>query len=1120
MKLSQIILILVLISIPIVTCAALNLENKYDGLSVSDDATDLFVYFVKMAIVFGVIIAVLVIIFNGINMIMAQGEMAKIIIAKQRIFSVFIGLLILLGVYVIATTINPDLVIIKMDTLKKLGDSIFNGGGSGVNPDTIEFQEVPIGAIAESILAANSSKRIVGANDVTEELCYAYDKNGDTIDRNGDGQITPDGDTLRGVDMFYCIDELNQAIIKKIKALNADYLCQGKAPKGPMRTVLNEIKSKDKTTGEYNCNCTRCSNWSYLDLAVPYACGVIYPFCTSCDADGNCEEKQISACDSNCGCCGKSYYAPNFGCQTDPYTAVNDHDPCAQTTRDNIDCARNEIKLRIDGQGLNETPFPPGALAANGCAFTAFWEDPARDPEKFLTLNMAITRMESFENYYKNHLDDLNAAVVKMRDPYGERISMAEFQTLKARGDQKKEITSVPFTGGHGYNYDPIKYCREFNCTNKNADGTCISGVRDELTSSLYAKEQEFDQFYNVPDFKDRRICKVDDAENKEEYSYAGDGATFYYREKFKYEETYEKETLRMVTDEAEKGYMESLIPLGEIINDARKFTEKLLEFTGDIKAEIDNVKTKSMEFTELPKKCDCSINCNTHPELGGVASCNISPTAANPCPDNSCDSCSTCASNIKGQWNDSSTKGQCICCEDCEEVEIVDSAYYYCLRENKNLTIVGAPFATYCNDPFLSNTGCGVNYFWRNYVIPGASTGKMFGCYLYNSAKNYSTDYLIENPIAQIAGSCGCPGGADTIYDYNNVNCIHPGHIVPGWTAPPECYISAPTVTNLLPFWNIVSCSGKTVEIEPAITRKIYVCEGEEVGILTKADKKLIEDKNKDKTNIKWLEADVLTYSGLNCCDMYYEGNNYQEVIGESNVITMPLGFNASCAVEDGVHKIRVSKVGTTITNILSERGKPVDPSPAYYVCPVNELKDKQCRIFKYSDAFNSEPYAEDLIEKRVPSTGVDCASPTSSAVGHLQEIDLLAKRIENYGKGKNLKPGDPDRWTVLDILNLSRNKLDKCITGYSLPLKEGAKSYTLLSCEEGIDTLSSGSATIFPSFPYPSVPDMWNCQPYNSSYLTAAQKTACLNNKQHPDCTNAIVNLLDDYYCLQRAE
>jgi len=212
-------------------------------------------------------------------------------------------------------------------------------------------------------------------------------------------------------------------------------------------------------------------------------------------------------------------------------------------------------------------------------------------------------------------------------------------------------------------------------------------------------------------------------------------------------------------------------------------------------------------------------------------------------------------------------------------------------------------------------------------------------------------------------------------------------------------------------------------------------------------------------------------------------------------------------------VHKIKITKTGAAkTTNDLSERGAPV--VKPYYVCPYNELKIKQCKLFKYNSAFDSVPYPEDL------KSGIECTDPTSSGIGRLQKIDLLAKRIENYGKGKNLKPGDPDRWTVLDILNLSRNKLDKCITGYSLPLKEGAKSYTLLSCGEGIDTLSSGSATIFPSFPYPSIPNMWNCQPYNSSYLTVDQKLACLNNKQHPDCTNAIINLLDDYYCLQRAE
>ncbi|GMX58887.1 MAG: hypothetical protein MCSN_5410 [Candidatus Microsyncoccus archaeolyticus] len=1087
MKKYQLILLLILICIPFLASAQLKLENDYEGLDPAGSTTDLFVYFVKMAITFGVIIAVLAIMYSGINMIMAQGEMAKIILAKQRIFSVFIGLLILLGVYVISITINPDFVIIKMSDLQKIGDDIADIiTGKDKDSNKIQFEEIPLGSIVESILAANSSKRIEGADDITEELCYAYDENGDTIDRNGDGKITPEEDTLRGVDMFYCMDELNQAIIKKVKALNAGYLCKGENIDGPMRTILKLIQSKD-TNGNYNCRCSRCSNWQKLFFpSIPYACQTIQTYCTSCDSEGVCEEIEIDACDSNCTCCGTAYYNPDSGCQN----IDNDHDPCVKEVRDQIDCARNEIKIRVDGKSYDD--LPPGAKA-DVCAFTAFWEDPATDKEKFLTLELAKKRMESFENYYNNHLKDLNLAVNKMRDPYGERLSMVEFQTLKGRADQKEEVLSSPFTGIHGYVYDPVKYCREYNCTNTNENDICISGIRDDLTDILYEKEKEIDEFYNVPDFRDRRICKIDDEENKEKYAYSGDGATFYYKEGFKYEESYKKETLRMVTDIGEKGYMESLIPLGELVNDARNFTEKLLEFTGMVKEEVNNVETKAMEFASLPENCNCSLNCNTHPTSGGIASCNV--TGPGSCPNNYCDNCSTCEGN---------KQGKCICCEECETITVPDSAFYYCMYSG---LVTGGYTAS--RNAYFAFQG-GINDYCPlgevknfNYTYPMTYENIINNEY----EANYQTCYT---------GSSFLRIGFYSSWCSSSYSCACPGDIIPmtGYFKSKPYFYNKPEVDT--PNWpfTLASCryegSKTIVTVAPSKTISYVACEGEEAGRLTEADKDLIEDANGG--DLIWIEGedavDVTSFGWYGCCEMYT--NTYYSSI--SDVVTFPSGFTGWCAVENGIHKVRFAKTGAA-TNSLSERGKLAKAD--YYVCPVNELKNKQCNIFKYSSIYDLEPYPEDLI------SNIDCTDPLSTGIGHLQKIDLLAKRIQNYGNGRNLKEKDPDRWTSLDILNLARKKLDQCITGYSLPLKEGAKSYTLLSCEEGIDTLSFGSAIIYPTFPYPPSDEMWNCQPYNSQkYLTEEQRTACLNNKQHPVCADAVYNLLDDYYCLQREQ
>ncbi|HOC53700.1 MAG TPA: Kazal-type serine protease inhibitor [Candidatus Pacearchaeota archaeon] len=1215
MKLYKIILILILISVPLFSFA---LENDYTGAGFdpAGGSSDLLSFFIKMAIGAGVVIAVLAIIYNGINIIIAQGETAKIIMAKQRMFSVFIGLCILLGVYVISVTINPNLAIIDLKELEKIAEGVLYEPVCGKDGKTyfnksfadkagvgiaysgkcipgfniVEFQEIPLGSIVESILAANSSKRIEGADDITGELCYAYDENGDTIDRNGDGTITEE-DTLRGVDMFYCLEELNNAIVKKISALNADYLCnKAKNTDGPMRTILNTIKEKD-ADGNYNCNCNRCAT----SLTIKgYTCKFYVKPCCYIDGEGTVICTNANFCDNNCSCCGSAYYEPNTNCQIDP--DIETYDPCNKEARDKIDCARNEIKIRVDGESYDD--LPPGAEAAN-CPFTAFWEDPATDKEKFLTLKLAETRMKTFEQYYLDHLEDLKNAINMMRDPYGERLSMAEFQSLKGRTDDKL-ITAIPFVGVKGNTYDPVKYCEEYNCTELDLiNDVCISGERAELTDYLYQKEGEFDPNYNIPDFKDRRICSVDTVLEKEKIVYSGDGATFYFKEGFKYEESYDKEPLRMVTDIGEMGYIESEIPLGEMVNDAKKFADKLLEFTGLIKEEINNAKIKSLEFADLARECDCSRCSNGPTWLGSefypVPDDKIKVCGRADCVfDNTCDNCSTC---------DENTQKNCVCCEECETMPYPDTAYYYCMGQSTGkpgrwrgdwlgdsgdictlessvpstdpsyndtlydiATILKTEYvASYQIDEdgigslLTKNCICPGDLYYRAKILWDPSGFGVGGLdraepVIYNGLKigiTYETFDLTVECDPGVDGNCYFISGGvkeflfkrstysstltfkkDSSF-YNHIVSINPGLLG-------ALFYQVPIVNA--PYWpfQIDTCTyegGKTiVTVAPQKKNLVTICEGEEALTLTEADKILIESLN---PGIKWIEGEDAIDLGIGdlgeyCC-------TGMGIASIASLINLPADYNARCDVEllsdhifispEYQHKLIITKIGISPDKFCtSERGKTL-PDPTtdkddhlydYYVCPYNDLKDKQCRIFNYSEAAKNYDYPEDY-----PS-GLDCRDTSYCSdsdtpkigLGHLQKIELLAKRIKNYGEGKNLRGDDSNRWISLDLLNLVRRKLDKCITGYGLPLKEGAKDYTLYSCEEGIDSLASGSVVVYPSFPYPASTTMWNCQPYNSEHLDVTAKEACFTNKQHPTCVDKIYekNLLDDYYCLQR--
>ncbi|MDD5696498.1 MAG: hypothetical protein PHO90_00800, partial [Candidatus Pacebacteria bacterium] len=235
----KILFILILLSLPFFAMA---LETDYPamgGTQPTDDTSpaEFLKYIFNLGILFGVIAAVFVIISQGATMLMSKGETALVILAKENIKRVFVGLLILLGAYVILTAINPDLKVIKFSPLEVF-ENIINGPGTEEEAYPLsEFEEIPLGSILESILAANSSERIY--DDKTEELCYSYDENGDTVDRNDDKKID-DKDLLKGMDMYYCLSELNKAIIKKIKDLNGgNSLCDSLADGGP----IEEMKS-------------------------------------------------------------------------------------------------------------------------------------------------------------------------------------------------------------------------------------------------------------------------------------------------------------------------------------------------------------------------------------------------------------------------------------------------------------------------------------------------------------------------------------------------------------------------------------------------------------------------------------------------------------------------------------------------------------------------------------------------------------------------------------------------------------------------------------------------------------------------------------------------------------
>jgi len=1111
----KILFVSLLLILPLFVMAQTGLENEYPAMggtqpTDSTSPAEFLKYIFNLVTILGVIAAVFVLISQGATMLMSKGEMALVILAKEKIKRVFVGLLILLGAYMILTTVNPDLGVIKFSPLEVF-ENIINGPGTEEEVYPLsEFEEIPLGSILESILAANSSERIY--DDKTEELCYAYDENGDTIDRNDDKKID-EKDLLKGMDMYYCLSELNKAVIKKIKDLNGgNSLCNSSSKAGPIEEMKDLITS--------GCSCQACDVWKpnfYCPGEECYQCKTY--------ACGECS----TCCKDHCSCCGNAYYSPDLGCQQ-----ANDktRDPCG-SVRDGIDCARNEIRLRVNGTGFSV----PGA-AEDKCAFTQYFKE---NEYKFLTISKGKERLDSFKSYFQNHLADLRKAESMMKSPYGERISAAEFEAVQAKDQYKKTVAKEFPNVNSDYSYNSVKYCRDFNCTAyKNGDekNLCVSGERTGLTQALMEKEKLIDPLSDkLPSITDKRICAVD--EDKESYSYDGDGATFYFQAGYETKETSKQEECS-IESAVEKEMAESLIPIGETVDATEKFAEDVLTIVSQIAEETQKTMEKALELSSLPEKCNCTQGCSNHSDCR----CTTSKDGCTTC---NCSSCLAC---------EAKSQALCICCADCVEVEVVDEnipdpqkdmtdnfgicpacpAIYatgdeneywtYCPcsgtllipntglinNPNSQFCYMGEELGSYCSTHF-QEASCQAEFKKLPFLcIISRINAPKFVNYTIESCETVS-----QNPVS---ASMLCAGGQKIYYTQKSVLKLKPkGETII------VCEGELPVDQEEVDKLNIhcsTGCKGHTgcqgslnwVSENEFILRD-YFCEG---PMAPKDPDDLIGRDISPYYNSMSVFLpggyEIVSVTAIpsdaGAVKYYHAGGCSTETTDEGPVEhCTEAGYSTYYFRDDGY----ALKFKVRNTNRV-KRGD--SSSQEEYVCPLNDIKDRQCRIFKYSDIVDPD-YPENI------DTEYDCRDENSSGAGYLQKIELLNDRLDNLVQGKNLRADDINRWTLLEKLSLTRQKLESCVQGYGLPHKEDLTEQRIFSCQEGIDATILNSLVILPDFPYPQSKDSWNCYPLNSSSLSKEQKASCYTNKDaegteaDPQCQRLIKDMMDNYYCCQ---
>ena len=113
-------LLLLLPSISLALNIELNLEYpSFGGFNLNDnqDLNQIIAWFYYFVISIAGIAAFVMLVWGGFNWLTSAGSPGKIIEAKDRIYSAFLGLLLILASYLIIQVINPELTILRLPEL-------------------------------------------------------------------------------------------------------------------------------------------------------------------------------------------------------------------------------------------------------------------------------------------------------------------------------------------------------------------------------------------------------------------------------------------------------------------------------------------------------------------------------------------------------------------------------------------------------------------------------------------------------------------------------------------------------------------------------------------------------------------------------------------------------------------------------------------------------------------------------------------------------------------------------------------------------------------------------------------------------------------------------------------
>jgi len=1056
----------------------------------------------NFAVMGGIALTIFVIVFQGINLLNSRGDPSAFSKTKEKIKNTLIGLGVLLLSYVLLTTINPNIINLE-----------FNIGGVTVKPptfptsnppveeiETFTFEEIPIGTISEELLAGVSS---------VEVPCYEYETSfrdgsgniiiGNTVDQNGDGEID-EKDVLLNKDIFYCMNLLTSAYEAKVEY--------------HLKTLINEMNTSMKN----GCKCSRvyigrlegqgiitseCGiNLGYEKVIMPSSYGKYTPM--------TCPDAECSACTRAYSFCGQTC-GDILGCPTaEPSYGGGIDNPVIETIGEfeqfKYDPCNNRLELICKAAEIQQVIYG-GERPRQECYDEGYLKENAPEEPILLTLNEAVQRMEYFKDYFQKKVYQLSCAEQKMKMPWGQRITLAEYEKLKSEiSDYNVEKTSFE-------NYDIARYCGEFN-SQEEAIG-------------------------------DDSPCK--EVEEERQYFYDGDSATFYFSEDYNVYKTNEdskdktEKKCTILEGDLTMGEYGGVIPIGEVVDEAEEWGKKVVDRIDNIIAEARMLTDTIIEVVNIPATCNAGrcTTTNAHygrmtcysPACGEVGDCYCSNVWPFPCEKGG--GIPSAMKPNQYQTIGASCDPKCYSCP----ISPTPISFYSCGYPIGmpggclcGMNVVAVPreqhwvcdYGTFCNvvkkiywvnDEIDNNSFIEtedeaeeekrrenlskIGYLQKFKGFVGAlnilsgitiSTPTYYGSSVDIISKVCESDLLgpptsTETPKVEMEYNYSCLGEyQSTPLQMEHTNCpySYSGPVGAYWCEKQGVYWSCPT--------NSESCGGSATSGDPNVTDNPV---GEVIS----------DDGPEENEEEKVIE-----------CPYPYDSL-------EEAYWCEKQGVYWSCPIREEDYDICFDDPVSSKINTPSSNN--------FFSLLFDEIKNVLVGFFtnlNKSIAQNDPVYLSDYLG--IENVCARSSRPSLSCSGYSNNFPNCVKvsttqTFNSCDASKNAEIAS--RFELLEKLEHSRKKLTGCVKGYGAGYKDNPTEVVeVISCMEGV---TEPGVLMLPEFPYPSkakekVPYN-NCYPLNASRLTEDQRSQCFynplreGNASNPGCLMITLEYMDNYYC-----